>query len=194
MKLNDIADIFAGINYPPKGKDFGEGEKYRVLNVSNISDEGLINGPFRELRTENERNILRYLVEESTLLVSSRGTKLKVAKTLKAHEGMVLTSNLIGIDIKSKDITPEVMEIYMRSAYGVNEIMAQSLSGDSMIVLSVKRLGEMILPEWMENKKILKKVNGIVESYAKVRGIVDKQAELVNKLPDALMDKLMGNG
>lgn len=194
MKLKDIADIFTGINYPPKGKDFGEGNTYRVLNVSNITDDGLIIEPFRELKTSSERNILRYLVRQDTVLVSSRGTKLKIARILDKHEGMVLSSNLIGIDVKHSDVTPEILEIYLRSVYGMNDIMAQSLSGDSMLILSVRRLGDLILPKWMESAEVINKVKGIVESYGKVREIVDKQAELVSKLPDALMEQLMGNG
>ena len=56
VKLKDVAIIFSGLNYPPKGKSFGQGNEYKLINIANIAKDGIIEGNINTIRTSNERS------------------------------------------------------------------------------------------------------------------------------------------
>ena len=191
-RISDIADVIAGINFPPRGKSFGSGEEFPVINVSNLDRTGFIKGPFKKLRVENRRDIVRYQVQSGMVLISARGTRYKTALVPEEMDGYVLTSNLIGIDIKDKNIKPGFIELFLRSRYGRMELERHSkVHGGLMIMFNVSQIESIILPNGIFDEGVMARCSKLLSLHKEMKDIVEQVREDLGDMPDALIEEVM---
>lgn len=190
-KIADIADVIAGINFPPRGKSFGSGEEFPVINVSNLDKSGLIKGPFKKLRVENRRDIVRYQVQGGMILISARGTRYKTALVPEDMEGYVLTSNLIGIDVKDNSIDPAFIELFLRSRYGRKELERHSKVQGMMIMFNVSQIESIELPNGIFDESIMERCSRLLSLHKEMNNIVEAIRKDLSDMPDALIEEVM---
>ncbi len=183
IKLKDIATIFSGINYPPKGKDFGEGKEYRIINIANIAKDGIIEGNINTIKTNKERSILKYVVNTGTVIVNSRGTIIKSAIITDEHAGALISSNIIGIEITDERFIPEYLFAFFISEYGQMEVRKRSKSAISLIHLNLSSISDIVLP--IPSNGQLRGIIQMAIMYKNIKSGIREQNKIVQEVIDS---------
>ena len=140
VKLNQVADIFRGKSIM-KG-DLKPGD-FAVLNISNIEEGEVI---FENMDTidEDERKIKRYELMENDLVITCRGTVIKVAVFKNAPRKVIASANIIVVRFKER-INSDYVKIFLESPVGTTLIHSFQ-RGTTIMNLNPKDIGELGIP------------------------------------------------
>lgn len=123
--LRDVATVFRGKAVSEKS-DRGN---IAVVNISDITDTG-ISYESLALIEEEERKVWRYALEEGDVLVTSRGTAIKVA--VFERQSMICIPSANIIVIRAKDMLRGMyLKLFFKSSVGMK--MLQSLRRGSVV-------------------------------------------------------------
>lgn len=122
------------------------GQQIPVINVGDLHD-GLI-APLDELSGPPIPSAARnesYRVQADDVVLTSRGTRLKVARVTSAAAGAVISSNLIAIRLGEELLAP-VLLAYLQGPRGRAALMGRSRSSTISLALSAKSVGRLLVP------------------------------------------------
>lgn len=138
-KLGEIASFYRGINTTsctPK-----ETGAYKIINLSDVQDGKLNLDTASRYDIETDAKVDNYTVKPGDIIVSNKGSAIKIS-VVPEHEGQVLISqNFIGIR-PSKKQSPEFIKEYLLSPLGQYLISSKQL-GSTITMLNVKDLQEV---------------------------------------------------
>lgn len=111
VTINDVALSFLGVSQN-RLKVHPASPMLRLINIKDIQDGEILAPDLLDLVTGAvpEQQLLR----AGDLLVSVRGTLLKMAIVREAHEGALVTSNLAVLRPKPDHILPEVLQAVLQ--------------------------------------------------------------------------------
>lgn len=139
VRLADVATIFRGkaVNAKTESGNIG------VINISNLTDGG-IDYKNLELLAEEERKVARYALEEGDVLVTSRGTTIKVAVFEKQAMTCIPSANFNVIRPNGM-IRGAYLKLFLESPVG-NKLLKGLQRGTSVMNLNFKDLYDLEVP------------------------------------------------
>ncbi len=143
--LRTVAHIFLGLA-EGRLRGNGDADTRPILNVRNLQDGHL---PPADALTKRsvpaDADVTRYTVRRNDVVITCRGTQLKVASIGLATEGVLISSNLIAIRA-GVDLLPAVLLAFLLSPDGQKALLKRGRSSTSSISLTPGAVGELSLP------------------------------------------------
>ena len=146
QKLSDyVIDVFRGYQITSKEQEQMQDDngEYEILLISDIND-GTISENLTRINSE-EKKYDRYLLQENDLIISSKGTRIKIAVVNNIENRKIIASgNLIVLRLDSKKINPYYLEMYLNSQTG-QTILNQIQTGSVIISINPSRLVDITI-------------------------------------------------
>lgn len=137
--LKDIASIFKGRAVSSKA----EGERIAIINIVDIKD-GLVEYTNLKTYDEDERLVSKYYLQAGDVLISSKGTQLKLAVFDEQSRPVVASSNFTIIRPSAK-VRGHYLKLFFETEAG-QELLKATDRGESVMNLSTKEIGEIPVP------------------------------------------------
>jgi type I restriction enzyme M protein len=157
--LSQIARIFRGIQ-PPR-QSVQESHTFKIVNVSDIQDGEIVMDTLSTVSLEDPKHAEKSELRSGDVLISCRGTVLKIAVVPQNKERMVISQNLIGVRL-NEGYDPYFLKSYLESPLGV-QFLQRNQRGTTMTVLLPRDIEDIPVPDIL----------------------VDKQRELVQRITQA---------
>lgn len=139
LLLKDVATVFRGkaVNAKTDGGNIG------VINISNISDTG-IDYSGLDYIVDEERKVSRYILQAGDVLVTARGTTVKIA-VFEEQPSICIPSANINV-IRPKDaLNGTYLKLFLESPVGTK--MLKSLQrGTGVVNINFKDMSELEVP------------------------------------------------
>lgn len=164
VKLGDIADVFRG----KATSKLDSGEKVGVINIADITDNEIDYNRVSFVDDEQQK-IIKYLLEDGDILISSRGTTIKVAMFKKQDKQYIPAVNFNAIRIhesaKTK-IKSEYLKIFFASSIG-QKLLASLQRGGVVMNINAKDLYSLNIPllSLQEQQEIIDRYNEEFTKY-----------------------------
>lgn len=180
-QLGEIASFYRGIN--TTSCTLQENGAYKIINLSDVQDGKLNLGTIARYDIETDAKVDNYTVKPGDIIVSNKGSAIKIA-LIPEHEGQILISqNFIGIRPNKKQ-SPEFIKEYLLSPLGQYLISSKQL-GSTITMLNVKDLQEVqvvSLPKKEQEK--------IAVEYEEKRNAIELQISNLEKEAKRLQSDL----
>ncbi len=159
--LNDVATVFRGKAITSKS----EGGNIGVINISDITEMG-INYDALDSFEEEPRKVAKYILEEGDVLVTSRGTLVKVAVFHENGKPCVASSNINVIRTNKKILIGEYLKLFLESSVG-NKIIKALQRGTTIVNINYQDLGtiEVPVPTMQKQCELVEKYNEGLRIY-----------------------------
>lgn len=145
-KLSDfVIDVFRGYQMTSKEQEelHDENGNYEILMISDI-ENGVISDSLTKINSD-ENKYDRYLLKENDLIISSKGTRIKIAVISNiADRKIIANGNLIVLRLDSEKINPLYLEMYLNSEMG-QTVLNQIQTGSVIISINPSRLTEITI-------------------------------------------------
>lgn len=167
VKIKDIATIFRGkaISKVAAGNDV------KVINISDIS-EGKIDYKKTTGIEIEPRKVASYILEDKDILISSRGTVIKVAMYEEQKEKYIPSVNFSVIRIHDDRIRNEYVAIFLNTEIG-KKLLNSLQRGSGIMNINSKDLNSIDIPlvSLEEQDSLIAKYN---DEYNKYISMLDK--------------------
>lgn len=139
LRLKDVATVFRGKAVNTKA----ESGNVAVINISNITDTGIDYKNLDQIE-EEERKVSRYILEDGDVLVTARGTTVKIAVFEKQPMICIPSANINVIRPKDM-LRGAYLKLFLESPVGIK--MLQSLQRGTVVVnINYKDVFELEVP------------------------------------------------
>ncbi len=138
-RLEDIATVFRGKAVNSKT----EGGKIGVINISNLT-EGGIEYEKMELLDEEERKVARYALEDGDVLVTARGTTVKVAVFEKQEMTCIPSANF-NVIRPNNMVRGMYLKLFLESPVGT-KLLKGLQRGTTVMNINFKDLLDLEIP------------------------------------------------
>jgi type I restriction enzyme M protein len=162
--LGEISKIYRGINLSPNQLEEGKGE-FKLIKLSDVENGKVLVDQITPSNIRIQKSLDAYVVEEGDILISSRGTNIKIA-IVPPHKGtLILSQNFHGIRLH-KDFDPYFVKAYLESPVG-QYLLTRIQTGTSIKNINTKDLQEIQIPipSFEEQKAIGEKYRNTYERY-----------------------------
>ena len=140
LPLPQVAEIQAGVPTYPDAK-----AGVFILTVKNLTEDGRVLGSGEALKPKL-KNIKRYFLKASDILLAARSTSLRCAM-LDAEMGAVFfNSTLLRIRCNPALLNPEYLYAWLSHPVGRDAVAAVSRSGTAQMSLTVAGLKKLNVP------------------------------------------------
>jgi restriction endonuclease S subunit len=137
--------IFVGIADARQRGDGGERE-LPLLNVRDLQDGHVPPaGAIAKRTVPAEADVERYTVRGDDVVITCRGTQLKVASITPSSEGALISANLIAIRAGA-ELLPAVLLVFLQSPAGQKALLQRGRSSTSSLSLTPRSVGELSIP------------------------------------------------
>lgn len=142
--IGELASLYRGMNVSSKSVIEGQGE-YKIIKLSDVQDgeinfEGLASVSLLRSNTKTDM----YIVQEGDVIVSNRGTSIKIAVVPKNEGNIILSHNFIGIRC-GKKIDPYYLKAYLDSPIGMYHLRSKQV-GTNILTINPKDLKDVTVP------------------------------------------------
>ena len=164
VNLKEIADVFRG----KATSKLSAGKKVGVINIADIVDNEIDYEKVGFVDDEQQK-IVKYLLEDGDILISSRGTTIKVAMFEAQERQYIPAVNLNAIrlhdDAKSQ-IKSEYLKIFFASSIG-QKLLSSLQRGEVVMNINAKDLYSLNIPllPLQEQQAIIDKYNEEFKRY-----------------------------
>jgi len=134
-----IASVFRGKSVNEKAND----GIINVVNISNITDIGIDYSNLDSFN-EDERKVNKYFLEEGDVLVTARGTTVKIAVFEKQHKPCVASSNINVIRL-DKMLKGEYLKLFLDSSVG-KKMLKTLQRGTAILNINYKDIEMLEVP------------------------------------------------
>lgn len=180
--LKDTGSMYRGINLSvsTKGSSFGE---YKVINYTDIQNGELMCDTVKFYHINYGAKIEKYKVKKGDIIISCKGTSIKICAIPEINETMLLSANFIGIRIDSERYDPVFLKYFLESPAG-KQFLQRRQVGTSIFTLAVRDLEQIPVPKIsLATQK--EYVNELME---KEKEICDKINQLKSQLSSTKWD------
>jgi Type I restriction modification DNA specificity domain/N-6 DNA Methylase len=140
-KLSEVAELFRGRSISKQLLQPGE---VHVLNISNIT-EGEIGWEGLDTIDEPRRKVKRYELEEGDVVITCRGTVIKVGIIRELPYYTIASANLIVIRVTDDRVNSEYVKIFLESPVGLRLVQTFQ-RGSKVMNIHPDDLGELTIP------------------------------------------------
>lgn len=144
--LRAVAErIFLGLADARQRGDGAERE-LPLLNVRDLHDGHVPPaGELAKRAVPADADVERYTVRAEDVVITCRGTQLKVANITSPSEGALISSNLIAIRAGA-ELLPAVLLAFLQSTAGQTALVQRGRSSTSSLSLTPRAVGELSIP------------------------------------------------
>jgi len=157
-----VTDVYRGLNITASTVKEGQGP-LRIIQLSDVDDGQIHLNHLLEGTPVRDSNIERYRVKKGDLIVSNRGTNIKIAVVPEVEGNVILSHNFIGLRLKD-GIDPYYLKMYLESPLGQFEL-AQQQTGTTVLTITPTNIKKVHVLLSDESEKIGKIYNDIFQSY-----------------------------
>lgn len=144
VALKEVAEVYRGIN--PAGKGSGDTVRMRVIKLSNVQEDTLLQDGVEECPVPGNSRLERYLVRPGDLLVSCKGPAIKMCAVPEdCREGLLLSLNFLGLRIDRTRFEPDYVLAYLKSPAG-RQALARCQIGSSIVMIRAQDLEDIRIP------------------------------------------------
>lgn len=141
-KVQSLGSLYRGLNVTYKtGEESDDGE-YKLIKLSDVQDGEVLVDRLKSVTMKTNFKPALYQVREGDVIVSARGTNIKVAVIPPHEETILLSQNFIGIRPTKNSVNPSFLQAYLESPVGQYQL-SSLMGGSSVPVLNQKLLGEL---------------------------------------------------
>lgn len=141
--LNTMSSIYRGMNVTSRVKE-SEKAGYRIIKLSDVQNGEVLIEQLTSYSITNNARIDSYKVREGDVIVSSRGTSIKIA-VIPKHEGdILLSSNFLGIRL-GNNLDPYYLQGYLESPVGQFLLTSKQI-GTAVATINPNDLKEIMIP------------------------------------------------
>lgn len=147
LRLSDVAVIRRGVQATKSKLDVlnkANDKSHYLIGLGSIADGKIVLNEEDMIAAEN-RWIDLYEVREGDILLTSKGSALKIAIVDKNIKNAILSSNLFLIRLNQSKYKPEVLKYYLESKKG-QDLLSTIMKGAVIKSISNKDLEEFIIP------------------------------------------------
>ena len=188
--LAEVAEIFTGLASARRAAHAeDESTTVALVNVRDLDDGRVASLEQLETRpVPRDYSADRYRIREGDVLVTCRGTQLKVARVTGNAHGAVMSSNLIGIRT-GPDLLSPVLFAFLRSRRGEAALLARSRSSTLSLALSPKSVGqiEVPVPPIEVQQQIAELVSAAEENYVAALGAAEQRRTVAHEVANNLL-------
>lgn len=142
--LGNAAEVYRGINMPPKHKQ-ESGTKYKVIQLTDVQEGGIQFDTLQTMTIKDSKKAQNYMVKRGDILISARGTTIKIVVVPDIDEEIILSHNFIGLRPTS-DYHAQFLRAYLESPLG-QYYLSTSQKGSAVKVISLKEIVKIPVPE-----------------------------------------------
>jgi len=189
-KLKEVSHIFRGVQIrADEIEELRDDESpYYLLDIGGIQDGEIDLNSLTRINVRNPRWLSLYLLQEGDIVVSGRGTAVKVAVVEKDMPNIIISGNLVCIRVNHKLVNPYFLKIYFESEVG-QALLEAVHTGSMIIVLNPRNMGDILIPS-----VDIEMQNEIAELYVKARKqykvAIEKAEKEFSKVMDEIYAKL----
>jgi type I restriction enzyme M protein len=144
--LSEVADIKRGLQLSKTDTDNSknpENNSYYYIKISDINDDNI---EFNEkIKNLSDSKIQSYELKPNDILISARGTLIKLAIYEQGMLPSVFSGNILLIRVKH-DYNPYFLKFYLSSPKG-REIISSMQGGSTIVALNPNKLKDMLVPD-----------------------------------------------
>jgi len=176
--LKSKVELFSGYNVGSKNKE-NENGQFKIVRLSDVHDGKLHVESIARYDIANNARMGRYVLQKDDVILSTRGTTIKVA-IIPGHDGvMLLSQNFIGIRC-GKQLNPAFLKAYLESPVGTF-ILTNKLSGTAIPTLRRKDIEAIEIPDIPMSKQ-----ESIMSGFLQKEQLIEKEMKrLQQELEDA---------
>lgn len=138
-----VTDIYRGLNITASTVEEGRGP-LKIIQLSDVEDGYLSLEHLASGTLIRKSNIDNYRVQAGDVIISNRGSHVKIAVVPEVEGQVILSHNFLGLRLKAS-VDPYYLKMYLESPLGQFEI-AQQQVGANVLTIS---------PKGMEKVKVL---------------------------------------
>jgi len=161
---------------------------YYLLDIGGIQDGEIDLNSLTRINVRNLRWLSLYLLQEGDIVVSGRGTAVKIAVVEKDMPKLIISGNLICIRVDRKLINPYFLKIYFESEVG-QALLEAIHTGSVIMVLNPRNMEDILIPTID-----IEMQNEIAELYIKARkqykAAIEEAEREFSKVMDEIYTKL----
>lgn len=152
VMLKDVATVFRGKAFFKK--DEVENGNIGVINIIDINENDIDYSNLSFIKNE-VRKIASYKLEDKDILVTSRGTQIKIGLFKQQEFPCIPSANINVIRLETEEICSEYLKLFLESPTG--QMLLKKLQRGSMLVnLNFNDLKEIELPLIPKEDQIVK--------------------------------------
>jgi hypothetical protein len=144
--LRTVVDrVFLGLADGRLRGDTGERE-VPFLNVRDLQDGHVppVDAVAKRIVPANA-DTERYTVRTGDVVLTCRGTQLRIATITSATDGSLISANLIALRT-GPEVLPAVLLAYLQSSAGTNALLQRGQSSSMSLSLTPRAVGEVLIP------------------------------------------------
>ncbi len=141
LSMEDVVDVKRGINY----KKIDMESDVSFINISHIEDSEIQYDELAKVKVYYEDSFARHLAKDGDVLITVRGTTLKVARFEDPGYPCLVSANLMILRPKKDKIRSDYLTLMLQSPMG--QIAIKNLmQGHNLYNLSVKDVRSLLVP------------------------------------------------
>jgi len=156
VPLKQLGEFFRGYSVSAKAEP--KNPTHKIIQLGDVQDGRLKIEDMDSIELTDVKKISSYEVREGDVLISSRGSVIKVAVVPKVNESMILTQNFIGLRPR-KDVNPYFIKAFLESPIG-NYYLSLKQKGTAVQIINKKDLEDILIPNLDVDRQ-----NDIAESF-----------------------------
>lgn len=190
LRLSDVAVIRRGVQASKSKLDVlnkANDKSHYLIGLGNIIDGKIVLNEEDKIAAE-DRWIDLYEVREGDILLTSKGSALKIAIVDNDIKNAILSSNLFLIRLNQNKYKPEILKYYLESTNG-QELLSTIMKGTVIKSISNKDLEKLIIPNIDMNKQVMISqmiLEAINEYELSIRVADSKLMEMKNKIDQCI--------
>lgn len=163
-----------------------------VLNVGNVTNQGLNTTNLNYVTDEKAEALSRYTVAERDLLFARSGATLgKVCLVPPGCDGWLMTGHLFRVRFDRERILPEFALAALRWATTIRTQVFDQVRGATRPGFNTTLLGkvQLPLPSVSEQQRIVNYITGLAENVSNLKYLQTQTAAELDALMPAILDK-----
>jgi len=177
--------IFTGLSLSGRSPVGKGSHAIRAINIKDIAGGRVCTEGLVKILVDDPKKVERYRIKKGDVLLSVRGTIVRSAIVETDSENCIITSNLAVIRLgKNSSLLPSVLNAFIESPAGEQEIMSRSRSATMHLSLSTKDVGEIIVPTppQAEQKKMEKLIALSRRQYKTAHVAAETRLAIANQI------------
>ena len=152
-RLRDIGMFYRGLNVAPN-TEINENGAYKIINLADVQNGEIRIDNLARYELKQNVNVQKYEVCQGDILISCKGTVIKICVVPPDCEQTLMSGNFIGISINQYEHNPYFVKYYLESPAGQFFLQSKQV-GTSITTLTARDLEDIpipILPIEMQNQ------------------------------------------
>lgn len=184
--LKYTKSIYRGLNVSTKSVEEGHGD-YKIIKLSDVQDGEINVEKLTPVTLKRKSRVDNYLVQVGDVIISNRGSNIKIAVVPHIDEKIILSHNFLGIRLQKDKLDPWFLKEYLESPVGQYMISSKQI-GTNILTINPKDLEDILVPVLDINDQL-----EIVEGFYGLKISIQEQLQQLEKEKMKVQLKLYEN-